>query len=261
MSPEADWRSGAAAYYDLAPHHPDDLDFYIHHLPSPKAAVLELGCGTGRITLPLADHCGAVHGVDSSSAMLARLQEKLAGRSPKLGRVTAECADVSDLDLGRTFDMVIAPFRVMQNLAADDQVSGFLGGLRRHMNPNGVAILNVFNPNRDREAMLETWVRKATPIWEVQDGPDRVVCLDHRKEVAADPLVLYPTLIYRRFRDGEKIDEARLDIAMRCYYPEEFIHLLESAGFQVMERWGGYAGEVYGEGGELVVLFRLGSPP
>ena len=48
---------------------------------------------------------------------------------------------------------------------------------------------------------------------------------------------------------------------MRCYYPTEFVDLLKAAGFHVMERWGGYSGEVYGEGGELVVLLLLGSPP
>lgn len=51
------------------------------------------------------------------------------------------------------------------------------------------------------------------------------------------------------------LDEATLRIAMRCYYPDELVARIEAAGFQVTGRWGGYAGEVYGEGPELVVAF------
>lgn len=75
-------------------------------------------------------------------------------------------------------------------------------------------------------------------------------------KVTRDPLVLYPRLIYPRFREGEQVDGATLDIAMRCYYPAEFVDVIESAGFQILERWGGYSGEVYGKGEEAVVVFR-----
>jgi len=43
---------------------------------------------------------------------------------------------------------------------------------------------------------------------------------------------------------------------MRYYYPDEFVELIESHGFSIIGRWGGYSDEPYGEGGELVVAFR-----
>jgi hypothetical protein len=43
---------------------------------------------------------------------------------------------------------------------------------------------------------------------------------------------------------------------MRCYYPDEFTALITKHGFRVIERWGGYAGEPYGEGMELIVRFE-----
>jgi hypothetical protein len=51
------------------------------------------------------------------------------------------------------------------------------------------------------------------------------------------------------------VDEVVLKIAMRCYYPEEFEQLITRQGFRVLRRWGGYEGEVYGQGPELVVQF------
>jgi hypothetical protein len=51
------------------------------------------------------------------------------------------------------------------------------------------------------------------------------------------------------------VDEAVLKIAMRCYYPADLVGLVQSAGFVVRQKWGGYAGEPYGLGTELVVAF------
>ena len=51
------------------------------------------------------------------------------------------------------------------------------------------------------------------------------------------------------------VDEVVLKIAMRCYYPEEFMQLIINQGFRVLQQWGGYAGELYGQGSELIVQF------
>jgi len=72
-----DIRAAAAQYYDANPTIPDDLAFYRARLPSADAAVLELGCGTGRVLLPLAAASGYIHGIDRSPAMLARCLQKL----------------------------------------------------------------------------------------------------------------------------------------------------------------------------------------
>jgi len=253
---QTDWRAEVARFYDLAPHHPDDFSFYAAQVPSPQASVLELGCGTGRVSLPLSEHCAFLCGLDSSRAMLERLVEKRGEAGIDEGRLRAQPADITEFALGRTFDLVIAPFRVMQNLETDQQVAGMLRGIGEHLAPGGRAILNAFNPNRDRAEMIASWPRPGESLaWEIEDGADLVRCFDHRITVQPDPLVVYPRLVYQRFRAGEQIDEATLDICMRCYYPDEFIDLIETAGFEVYERWGGYAGEVYGEGEELVVVF------
>ena len=52
-------------------------------------------------------------------------------------------------------------------------------------------------------------------------------------------------------------DEVVQPLALRCYYPEEFLQLIENHGFRVIARWGGYHGEQYGEGPELVAQFKL----
>ena len=64
-----DIRAEAVKYYDVNPTIPDDIAFYQARLPSSDASVLELGCGTGRVLLPLAAVCGFIHGMDRSQAI------------------------------------------------------------------------------------------------------------------------------------------------------------------------------------------------
>jgi hypothetical protein len=71
-------------------------------------------------------------------------------------------------------------------------------------------------------------------------------------------LVLYPELIYRRYEGETLAEESVLKIAMRCYYPDTFEKLIVDHGYTVLQRWGGYEGESYGQGPELVIQFGEG---
>ena len=71
----------------------------------------------------------------------------------------------------------------------------------------------------------------------------------------AERFILYPEIIYRYYEGEELHDETVLKIAMRCYYPEQFEQRILDHGFQIINRWGGYQGEAYGEGPELILQF------
>jgi SAM-dependent methyltransferase len=119
-----DTRLEAARFYDSNPDMPNDIPFYQARIPAPAASILELGCGTGRVTLALAPHCSYIHGLDLSPAMLSICREKLAKADLPSGRVRVEEGDITDFDLARSFDLIIAPFRVLQNLETDAQLDG-----------------------------------------------------------------------------------------------------------------------------------------
>ena len=71
-----------------------------------------------------------------------------------------------------------------------------------------------------------------------------------------ETMTLYPELIYRTYHGNDLTEEVVLKIVMRCYYPEEFKEIILKHGFEILNCWGGYSGEAYGEGPELVVEFR-----
>jgi SAM-dependent methyltransferase len=252
-----DIRLEAAKFYDNNPDTPNDIPFYLERIPSPQSSILELGCGTGRVTLPLAARCGTIHGIDLSPAMISICREKIARMDMSPDKIKVEIGDITDFDLGRRFDLIIAPFRVLQNLETDVQVDGLFECIHRHLAPGGSCILNVFRPNRDPKTLRQIWVSSDEQLeWEVPVEGGRLACYDRRPRMDPEKLVLYPELIYRLYQGETLIEESILKIAMRCYYPNQFINTIRNHGFKTLGYWGGYQGEPYGEGPELVVQFK-----
>lgn len=251
-----DPRREAAKFYDLSPVFPDDVPFYLGRLPSPEARVLELGCGTGRVSIPLAKRCAHLLGVDLSKEMLGVCASKVRRAGLTEDDVRFVAGDVTTFEAGERFDFVIAPFRVMQHLETDAQLAGLFACVRAHLAPGGRGILNAFNPRLAPDAMRTDWVSTAEEVlWEVETDEGRVIRYDARPRIDSDRLILYPDLVYRRFVDDELAEEITMTVPMRCHYPDDLLALIESEGFEVVAKWGGYGGEAYGIGPELVVEF------
>jgi SAM-dependent methyltransferase len=257
---KTDIRSAAAKFYDLNPNVPQDVPFYQARIPSPMASILELGCGTGRVTIPLASHCRFIRGIDLSPAMIGLCRDKLSRANLPPGKVVVTTGDITDFDLGERFDLIIAPYRVLQNLETDTELSGLFNCIRKHLSPGGTCILNVFRPRMAANELRERWVVPGEQLdWEIPYEGGIVACYDRRLRIDVQHLVLYPDLVYRRYQGNMLMEEVVLNLVMRCYYPETFDELITGHGFQIMNRWGGYEGEAYEEGLELVVQFRAGS--
>ncbi len=251
-----DIRREAARYYDLNGG-PDDLRFYRDRITSQETKVFELGCGTGRLLIPLAESCAFVHGVDLSDAMIAICMEKLERAKLPSSKVKVELGDITQLRLDQRFELVTAPFRVLQNLETDAEVDAFFETIRSHLAPGGTALITAFRPNRSKEELKRLWPDEQEYLcWEKQIDGDLITCHETKPRINEERMVLYPKLIFRQRRGSELLDEATLKLTMRCYYADEFEQLVRDRGFEIVNRWGGYAGEAYGEGPELILEFR-----
>jgi hypothetical protein len=108
----------------------------------------------------------------------------------------------------------------------------------------------------DAETLRREWCTdEETLAWEVAVDDGKVTCHDRRPRLDRDKLILHPELVYRQYQGNRLVDETVLRIAMRCYYPEEFQRLIVDHGFTIINSWGGYTGEQYGAGSELVLQF------
>jgi SAM-dependent methyltransferase len=250
-----DPRAAVARFYDLDREPLADLPFYVSRIPSANARVLELGCGTGRITIPLARYCGLIQGIELSKAMLEICRAKLGQASALAQKVSVKLGDITNFDLGTTFDLIIAPYRVLQNLETDGEVARLFRCVRSHLAQGGTCILNVFNMRYSTpEALVAAWSQQVEELdWEDVEDTRAVTCHVRKGKVRAQPLIIYPELVYRVREGAGQVEEVVFPLAMRCYFPDEFAGLFSRYGLEIVERWGGYAGETYGVGPELVL--------
>lgn len=241
--------------YDSVPlyHARTDVAFYVEEARAARGAVLEVGCGTGRILLPVARAGCTIAGLDGSRRMLERCREKLAAEPAAVqGRVTLHQCDMHDFDLGAQFALIIAPFRVVQHLTTIDAQLRFLAAVARHLAPSGRFIFDVFNPHFDRMTSADGVEREDTPEQRLADGRTlrrayRVAKVHWVDQVNDVELIYYV--------DGARYVQA---FEMRWYLPAELRHLLTRAGFRVREIYGDFARGPLGDGApELVVVADL----
>ena len=252
-----DIRTDVAKYYDYNTDFPNDISFYRKLIPSTKAAVLELGCGTGRVLIPLSHHCSFSYGIDISRAMISICRNKIKKANIPLVKARIKKGDITNFNLHMEFDLIIAPFRVLQNLETDEEVNGMFNCIHRHLAPGGTCILNVFKPNRDPNGLRNNWVCNEEFFdWEVPLKNGKLTCHNRRARMDIEKLILYPELIYRRYEVDTIKEVVVLKPTMRCYYPDTFEKLIRDHGFSINNRWGGYDGETYGFGPELIIQFK-----
>lgn len=140
--------------------------------------LLDLGCGTGRVALDLAERGHDVTALDSEPALVATLSSRARERGL---RVRTEVADARSLELGRRFALVIAPMQVVQLLGGLDGREQALRALHRHLEPGGLfaaALADPFEgvPAEDSLPPLpdvreeDGWVFSSTPVAVRADG-------------------------------------------------------------------------------------------
>lgn len=120
-----------------------DLDIYTRLAPA-GGAILELGVGTGRLALPLAERGFSVVGVDIAPAMLAQAAAKLAELSLTVAsRVELKRGDMTSLDLNRRFDLVICPYFTLAHAPRGMAWKNTFATAARHLKPGGLAAFHL----------------------------------------------------------------------------------------------------------------------
>ncbi|UCG23699.1 MAG: class I SAM-dependent methyltransferase [Chloroflexota bacterium] len=136
-----------AHYYDLL--HDDlneDIEFVIRLAEESGGPILELGCGTGRLLIPLARIGHETTGLDGSAEMLAIAKTKVAAERPAVRkRASLELGDITDFHLGRRYGLVTIPYNTLMHLNPP-ALAFCLGNVRSHLKPGGTLFIDVDNP-------------------------------------------------------------------------------------------------------------------
>ncbi|WP_204282692.1 class I SAM-dependent methyltransferase [Goekera deserti] len=235
------------AVYDAQNRWSRDDDFFSCVVGPPGARVLDLGCGTGRLTLGLAAAGHTVTGVDPAPASLA------AARAKPGAEAVTWVDGTSALLPTDAFDVVVMTSHVAQFLLDDDAWAAVLADLARALVPGGRLTFD------SRDPAARAWERWPTERSELVPLPDGTAV--HTWTVVtgvdggADGAVVGFDNGYR-FTDGtELVSSGRL----RFRTEQELRTSLAAAGFAVEELYGGWAREPVGAGdGELLVVVRRG---
>lgn len=197
---------------------------------SPRATtLLELGCGTGRHALELAELGWNVAGVDLSAGMVAAAQERRRGAAAALAaRVEFGEGDVRTARLGRQFDAVASLFHVMSYQTTETDLSAAFSTAATHLAPDGLFFFDFWHgpavlaePPSIRVKRLEDETVRVTRIAEPELHPARngvVVNYD----------------IFLEERSTGVISEVKEQHAMRYLFLDEIVRLLGQQGMTVL---------------------------
>lgn len=194
---------------------------------APNDKVLELGIGTGRLALPLAQRGLDVHGIDASKAMVARLRAKPGGDSVKV-----TISDFADFDIGDEFGLIFVAFNTFFALTTQEQQLSCLRSVARHLDDAGVFVMEGFVPDVTRFDGDQTVRALAVDT----DGV-------HLEASRHDPVA--QTIQSQHMTITDNGTELR-PIHLRYAWPSELDLMARLAGLALRERWGGWDRSAFG---------------
>jgi SAM-dependent methyltransferase len=213
-------------------------DALYQSLPSTEAAVrllaeltqggpvLELGIGTGRIALPLAETGIAVHGIDASAAMVEMLRGKPGG-----AQIPVTMGDFADVGVEGHYPLIYVVFNTFFALLTQEEQIRCFAHVAEHLAPGGRFLIEAFVPDLARfDRGQRTSVINLTL--------DRVQLDVVQVDIAAQRIVTQHVAITE---SGTRL----YPVQLRYAWPSELDLMARLAGLRLQERWGGWQREPF----------------
>jgi SAM-dependent methyltransferase len=241
------------AYYDQTYRdRRDDVAYYVALAQRlGRGGVLEYGCGSGRITLPIARAGLSIVGIDLSAPMLAELRKRLRSEDSAVRtRVSTRRGDMRSASIDRRFSLVICPFNALLHLYKRRDVERFLERVRRHLTPRGELCFDVSIPDPEELCRKPDRPHFAPRFRYPGAG---VVRYSERFDYDALQQVLFVSMEFMP-KDGSS--SWMTPLAHRQFFPQELEALLHYNGFRIHRVVGDFDGEPTTETSTLVYHCR-----
>jgi len=218
-----------------------------------RGRVLELGCGTGRLSVPIARAGVSLIGVDRSVPMLARAQRKARGLRARrggrrLGRLTFVRADIRELPFqAARFSLVLAPYGVLQSLIRPRDLSAALASVARVIAVGGTFALDLVPDVPDWDEYKD----KVTFRGRAKGGAHLTLIESVRQDRRRSLTIFEQRFVERR---GRRRAEHRFYLTFRTTSIRRMVGLVERAGFVVESLLGDYRGHPWDERADAWIL-------
>lgn len=205
----------------------DDVYFILEWVrEAPKGTIIDLACGTGRATIPLAKHGFDVIGVDIHSGMLNRAKEKAGKLSIKW--VEQDC---TNLNVGIKSPVIYMVGNAFQHFLTNQEQDQLLTSVYRHLLPGGVFIFDTRYPTEDlhmQSIIGEHWNQYIDP-----ETGQKIEVGTYSEYDSVEQIEKATTI--RKSPDGK---QNKTEIRLRYTYPKEMERLAYSNGFNILHLFG-----------------------
>jgi SAM-dependent methyltransferase len=209
--------------------------------------ILELACGTGRLTIPLARDGHEVVGLDTSAAMLRASQAK--ADFEDLG-ITFVQGDMRSLNLGRRFPLVILCCNSLAHLTTNEDLKTGLASVLKHLAPGGLFAFDVVNPD------VRALARSHSECVRLDLGPNPSSAIAVEEVASYDPVQQIRIAQWRVLEADAAHEIGPLNL--RVFFPQELPLLLEASGLELAARYGDFAGNsLTGDSLNQICIARL----
>lgn len=242
----------ANIYDAVHSHRTADVRFYVESAQATGGTVLELGCGTGRIAIPIARARVDVVGLDSSPGMLREARRNLKEAGPLPGTIAFRRGDMRRFRLPQAFTLAIIPFNSFLHLLSVADQRHALECIRHHLAPGGLLALDIFVPDLHRLAREEAQLYAQGHVTDTASGRRFALweqgSYDHLHQV-----IQVRTIIEELDATGTVVQRLYRDHQTRYVHRYEMQHLLELSGFQVEALYGDFDGGDFDAESETMV--------
>jgi ubiquinone/menaquinone biosynthesis C-methylase UbiE len=227
-----------------------EIPFFLKHAQQAGGPALEVACGTGRITLPIARAGIDIAGLDISRPMLDRARRKAEAEGLTVPWMERDCREI---EAEGTYALIFSATNAMQHLHDFASITGFLASAKRALLPGGTLILDVFNPDPAKLARTAAtrYLHKT-----IIDAAGRTLHV----EVATQYDAVRQSLDFTLFYLCEDAVIRTKQVSMRCFFPEELLALCRFNGLDVVQRFGNYDETPFGSASPKQILFCRAAP-
>lgn len=239
-------------YYDLDQgDYTEDIPFYLDLARQCGSPILELGCGTGRVVIPLAEAGYSVTGVEIAPGMLERAREKVT-RAGIDERVTLVEGDIRSLALSGHFQLGICALNTLMHVPSLAGQLSVLQSARKLIRSGGRLAVALPNPHVSALPEQQTPLLLEKEMVDPRTGHQILKLFSQRVDLSTQ--ISDITLIYDEIDHDGRVHRTLVPMQMRWLYPYEARLLLEIAGFAVDNIYGSYDLEPFHAESEHMIL-------
>ncbi len=232
----------------------DDLLFYREHARLAGGSILELMCGTGRVAIPLAQANLHVVGIDIAPAMID--QAKTAAATAGLEQqVEFVVADATNFQLDQQFGMALVAINSFMHLETTQAQIASLRSIHRHLKPNGLLLLDLFNPEPSQLSAVDG-LMVLDKSFRASNGNLVQKFVYRSVDLAAQHQQVQ--FCYDEIQPDGHVRRCVLPFGMRWLYRYEAEHLLARCGFELQAVYGSYELDPYTSESERMLIVARG---